>query len=250
MGLRHRIMMIVSICFLLCVGSYFIITNIFKNIESQLFEKCRIEAKIAARTMIELMDLMITRNVLTEAALFDTNYVEIKGTSPKKYTTKYDKIFDTIIQKHEDIFVMNDDDLVYALLVDRNGYAPTHNSTYSKPSTSDGLYNLKFNRSKRKFDDEVGLKAARYNGNGLMEQLYPRDTGETIWDIAVPINIKGKHWGAFRIGVSFNRINDIKVQMLFIVVMTIFVIVCVTLLMLFMVIPRKFLSSDITDQRR
>ncbi len=245
MDIKHKIMIILGICFFLCIGAYFIITNMFESIEEQLFEKCRMEAQIGSRAMSEMMELMIISRLVPEKDLFDTNYVAIAGSNPKKYSTKYDKTFDKLLQRFEDELVLNDRDMVYAVLVDKNGYAPTHNSHYSKAPTGDTAYNLKYSRSKRMFNDKVGINAARFNGKGTLDQIYPRDTGETILDISAPVMVRGKHWGAFRVGVSFNRINHLKNQMLLIIVMTIFVIISVTMLMLFLIIPRKLLIQDL-----
>ena len=64
------------------------------------------------------------------------------------------------------------------------------------------------NRTKRIFNDEVGLKAGKYDGkdgNKILRQVYKRDTGETMWDISAPVYVKGKHWGGFRIGFSIGQ---------------------------------------------
>jgi HAMP domain-containing protein len=41
-------------------------------------------------------------------------------------------------------------------------------------------------------------------------QPYVRDTGQPAWDVSAPISVKGKHWGAFRIGVSVDSVNALK----------------------------------------
>lgn len=248
MTLKYKIMTILGLCFLLCIGSYFIIVKMFENIESQLFEKCRIEALIGARVMSSTIELMIKTGLLSEKDVFDTNYIEIPGTNPKKYTTRYDSIFEKHIQEMIDEFLM-DPDVTYAVVVDRNGYAPTHNSMYSKPVTADRSINLRESRSKRLFDDPTGITAARYEGRGTIKQLYYRDTGETIWDIASPVRVQDRHWGAFRVGVSLSRIDAIKNQMIILVGMSLLVILSVTMLMLFLIIPKKLYESDLDIPR-
>ena len=57
------------------------------------------------------------------------------------------------------------------------------------------------NRTKRLFNDPVGLAAAR-NTDGVLVQTYNRDTGEKMWDISAPVTVQGRHWGAFRIGYT------------------------------------------------
>ncbi len=58
-------------------------------------------------------------------------------------------------------------------------------------------------RPERLFDDEVGLKAAR-NDKPFLVQSYRRDMGggrqTLILDVSSPIMVKGRHWGAFRLG--------------------------------------------------
>jgi hypothetical protein len=245
MNVKQKMMVILSISLLLCLGSYLIIKNIFESIEIQLLEKCRIEAQIGAKSISKVMRLMLSTSMIRESDLFDTNYIEIPGSKPIRFRTRYDDILDTHIQKFQDQFLILDKDLVYSVLVDRNGYAPTHNTTYSQPPSGDIAFNLKFSRSKRKFNDAVGLKAAQYNGPGTIEQFYSRDTGEYIWDIASPVVVNEKHWGAFRVGVSLKRIEELKNNMLLIIVMTIFIIVSLTLLMLFLIIPRKLFETDL-----
>ena len=89
--------------------------------------------------------------------------------------------------------------MVFAVLVDRNGYLPTHNSKYCQPLTGDREKDMLGNRTKRLFNDPVGLKAAR-NSQGTLVQVYQRDTGEKMWDISYPVFVNGRHWGSFRIG--------------------------------------------------
>ncbi len=249
MNVKNKMALILSISLLLCLGSYIIISNIFENIERQLLEKCRIEAQLGAKTISKFMDLLLSTNIIKIEDLFDTEYLEIKDSSPKRYRTRYDEILDKHIHRYQDNFLTLDRDLVYAVLVDKNGYAPTHNTTYSQPPSGDTAFNLKFSRSKRKFDDPVGIRAAQFSGTGTIEQLYPRDTGEYIWDIASPVMVQNTHWGAFRVGVSLKSISEVKNNMLLIIVMTIFTIVSLTLLMLFLIIPRRLLETDLNSRK-
>lgn len=244
MSLKYKIMIVLGLCFLLCLSSYFIIARMFENIENQLFEKCRIEALIGSRVMSEAIELMIETRLISEGDAFDTAYIEIPGTNPKKYTTRYDAVFEKNLQRVIDEF-LQDPDVTYAVIVDKNGYAPTHNSVYAKKPTADPSQNLKLSRSKRIFDDPVGLKAARFNGDGTIKQLYYRDTGETIWDISAPVRVRDRHWGAFRVGIQLNRIDEIKNQMIILIGMSLLVILSVTMLMLFLIIPRKIYESDL-----
>lgn len=144
-------------------------------------------------------ELLLTGGQLTMAQLFDTFYIPIPNTDPQKFHTQYDRLIDGIIRPILDKYLEADKRFIFVVAVDRNGYLPTHNARYSQPLTGDGDHDTRWNRTKRIFSDRTGLAAAR-NTEPLLLQRYSRDTGEEMTDLSVPIMIKGRHWGAVRIG--------------------------------------------------
>jgi hypothetical protein len=145
------------------------------------------------------LDRLLSSGRLNMGQMFDTFYIPIPNTDPQKYRTQYDKYFDEVLQIILDKYLEKDKNLVFVVIVDVNGYLPTHNLKYSKPLTGDNKVDLLGNRSKRMFNDKTGLAAAR-NTNPYLLQKYSRDTGESMKDLSVPIIIKDKHWGAIRFG--------------------------------------------------
>jgi len=245
MDLKKKIIIIVAFCLILSVGSVVIITRIFDKTEEQLLQKCQIETLIGAKVMSTFMELMLHTNRLTLDQLMDADYKVIEGTDPKKFTTKYDKVFDETIQKVEDEF-LNDEDVIFSILIDRNGYVPTHNSKYSKPPLKDRTENLYYSRSKRNFADKPEIKEVLiYRGAGTIKYLYTRDTGEVMWDIGTSVNVRDRHWGAFLIGISLHRVDIIKNQMIIITVTIMIIILSFTLLMILAVIPQKYLAPAV-----
>ncbi|HEY6838774.1 MAG TPA: methyl-accepting chemotaxis protein [Geobacteraceae bacterium] len=181
------------------------------SMEEELLSKGRIEALTGAKMMEQLLEDALASGKFTLDDIFDTNYVPIPNTDPQKYHTKYDTYIDQVVRDLEDEY-LKDDQVVFAVLVDRNGYLPTHNSKYNQPLTGDKEKDKVGNRSKRLFNDPVGLAAAK-NQQELLKQVYFRDTGERMWDISAPVYIKGKHWGGFRIGFSMEK-TDKKIAAL------------------------------------
>jgi hypothetical protein len=241
MNLTKKIIVIVIFCLILSVGAVIIIAKIFDKTEEQLLQKCRIESLIGAKVMNTFMELMIHTNQLTVDQLMDENYELIEGTSPKKYQTRYDKIYDATIQKFEDEF-LNDEDVIFSILIDRNGYVPTHNSKYSRPQSANQQENLFYSRSKRNFADKLEIKEIlKYRGSGTVKYLYTRDTGEMMWNIGAPVQLRDRHWGAFLVGISLHRVDIIKNQMIIITVTIMIIILSFTLLMILAVIPQKYL---------
>jgi hypothetical protein len=171
-----------------------------ENMEEELQAKGKAKALAGARMMERILAQALASRALTLDELFDENYQPIAGTKPQKFHTRYDTYLDRIISKKQDAILL-DSQVVFAILIDRNGYLPTHNSCYSQPLTGNYEQDLKGNRTKRIFDDKVGLAAAR-NEQELLLQIYERDTGERIWDISAPVYVNGRHWGAFRIGYT------------------------------------------------
>jgi len=133
------------------------------------------------------------------AALFDRNYKPIPTTTPQKFTTAFDTLFDRIISPIQEEIVNSDSDVFYAICVDDRGYCPCHNLRYSKPLTGDPDVDKVNNRTKRMFDDRTGSRGAK-NTAGFLLQTYQRDTGEVMNDVSIPLYIGGRHWGGVRIG--------------------------------------------------
>ncbi len=144
------------------------------------------------------------RAVLEEALeagadVFDRQYRPIPGTSPQKYHTAYDERCERLLQPLYDALVSGTEHGTFALAVDANGYAPTHNSQFSHRPTGDEKADLARSRDKRLFADPTGSRAAR-SQDAFLLQTYRRDTGEILNDLSLPIHVRGRHWGALRFG--------------------------------------------------
>ena len=174
--------------------------------EEALLSKGKMMAMNGASFAQHTLEDAINSGRLSEEQVFDTNYIPIPNTYPQKYHTSYDRFTDQNLLVVEDSF-LKDSDIAYAVIVDINGYLPTHNSIFTQPLSGNADEDIIKNRTKRIFNDETGLAAAR-NTQPYLKQIYHRDTGETMWDISAPILVNGKHWGAFRIGFSLIQVNS------------------------------------------
>lgn len=210
-GVKVAVMANLVLLVVMAAGTWYIVDQQGQSLETQLLERGRIEALVGAKLIGKVMDEAIDNGVFSVKAAFDQSYVRIPGFEPEKYHTKYDSYLDKAILAMEDEF-LQDDSVVYAVAVDVNGYLPTHNTRYQQPITGDQQKDLVGNRTKRIFNDPVGLRAAQ-NRESLLRQVYHRDTGETMWDISAPIMVKGKHWGGFRIGFSLNKTQQAKADL-------------------------------------
>ena len=106
-------------------------------------------------------------------------------------------------QVQEDILNAHED-VIFCISLDTQAYAATHNNIYSQPQRPDDpVWNIANCRNRRKFDDRVGLAAAR-NTRPFLLQAYRRDMGGGNFamckDVSAPIYVNGRHWGGLRVG--------------------------------------------------
>jgi methyl-accepting chemotaxis protein len=139
--------------------------------------------------------------------VFDTAYRQIPGSQPPRYRVAYDDKIDRPLQQVLDEVLDRIPHGSYAILIDMNGYAPTHNRRYSQPPTGDVAHDTAHCRDKRLFDDQIS-RAAIANRGGVLCQTYMRDTGEIITDVSMPVEFGGARWGAVRIGLDYQRFEQ------------------------------------------
>lgn len=134
--------------------------------------------------------------------IFDEKYVTIPNTDPPKYTTSFSAAFDQRFQAYFDDIRKKVPGGIYSLVVDRNGYLPTHHSEVSKPLTGDYETDLLSSREKRIYDNVVSEKRRASNTTPMLMQTYMRDTGEILNELSMPITVDRRHWGGFLLGLN------------------------------------------------
>jgi methyl-accepting chemotaxis protein len=152
-----------------------------------------------SRRCSDALENRLAAKETTEEKLFSSIYYPMPKTDPPKFTTDWDRFADRDIAPLSEAVLGKSPVMVYAVMVDKFGYLPTHNARYSQPLTGNLAIDLVNNRTKRIFNDRTGLAAARSKAPFLI-QRYQRDTGEVMADLSVPVMVKGHHWGAVRLG--------------------------------------------------
>lgn len=205
--LKNSIIIISIILPMLIVFLAYDLNRQSDTLRTALLERGIILAQTGAATSGKILSDAIAHGVMTEEQIFDTNYIPIPNTTPQKYHTMFDSFTDANLSKVQDPF-LNDRVVIYAVSQDINGYVPTHNNVYPKSGVfeSGGIGDNPA-RSKRIFNDEVGLACSRNTEPSLLQVYVRGDTGETMWDISSPIYVNGRHWGAFRVGFSMEETN-------------------------------------------
>ena len=156
-----------------------------------------------AKRIGELFEAAIARGEITEAMLFDERYREIPGSNPKQYLTDYVEFTDRVLPPVQDPLQRSDPRIIFSVAWARGGYLPTHNPNYRHPQSKDPVWNASHCRNRRLFKDRAVQKVAR-NHKPFLLQTYRRDMGGgnfvLLKDLSAPIWVRGRHWGAFRIG--------------------------------------------------
>jgi methyl-accepting chemotaxis protein len=157
----------------------------------------------AAKRISEAFEAAIAHGEISLDQLMDENYREIPGTNPKQYLTNYVEFTDRILPPIQDPIQKSDPRIVFCVAWAKGGYLPTHNPNYRLPQGGDPVWNNANCRNRRLFNDRAVKKVAA-NTRPFLLQTYRRDMGGgnfvLMKDVSSPIHIRGRHWGAFRMG--------------------------------------------------
>jgi methyl-accepting chemotaxis protein len=158
--------------------------------------------------------------------LFDVRRVSPEGFNPPKFATSWDHLLDVQMRTVLDSYVVKHKRLDNVYVSDVNGYLFTHLTRYTQPWTGNRKDDINHNRAKRIFEQMVALRATRVGIKGwdrvpkratrqqflslgvnpdqpapsgiFVLQTLARASGDTVCDLAVPLFVKGKRYGAVR----------------------------------------------------
>jgi methyl-accepting chemotaxis protein len=156
-----------------------------------------------AKQITAAFEAALERGEIRLEQLMDEKYREIAGTNPQQYLTDYVTFTDRILPAIQDPVQKLDPRIVFSVAWAKGGYLPTHNPNYRLPQGPDPVWNNANCRNRRLFNDRAVHKVAA-NTKPFLLQTYRRDMGGgnfvLMKDVSSPIHIRGRHWGAFRVG--------------------------------------------------
>ncbi len=188
----------VGIALLMALQITIFCAYIWQQTEVQFTDRGRSKTSQGALYIGRVLDGAIDSNALSVSDVWDTAYDEVLETNPVKYHTLYDSFLDNAILPIEDQF-LDDQDVAFAVLTDLKGYVPTNHSKYSSAMTGDPETD-KLNRTKEMLVDSKMLVAAA-SEQPMVQQIKDPFSGEDVISISMPVSVKGKHWGAFHVGM-------------------------------------------------
>ena len=190
------------------------------------------EGKCSLEDLLDLRYTEIAGDAIQGLArLFSVQRVPPAGFTPPKFATTYDAWVDEALQPLFDAWLEKHPRLIFALALDLNAYAPTHNRKVMQGWTGDPEQDLAGNRVKRFFDDSPALlrgsrmalgdasgrvpprsdrTAFRKTGCDLarsaaaqeafLVQTYARDTGAVVSILTVPLFVQDQRYGVSLLG--------------------------------------------------
>jgi methyl-accepting chemotaxis protein len=136
--------------------------------------------------------------------VFDQTYRPVSVSVPQKYLTAYTDVFARELQALVDE-ARDRLGSIYALPTDVNGYIAVHHSNVSAAMTGDPQVDIVNSRHQRIYFTVETEKRRSRNTEPFLFQTYMRDTGEILNDLAMPILVQGRHWGAIVTGFKPER---------------------------------------------
>ncbi|WP_277252696.1 methyl-accepting chemotaxis protein [Neptunomonas phycophila] len=135
--------------------------------------------------------------------IFDTNYTRLNPQQlPEKFDVSYASAYEGVMRPLFDSFIAERSEFIYAIAVDRNGYAAAHHTKVSNAMTGNfEVDNLK-SRHRRKFDGNRAEQRRASHTSPFLLQTFIRDTGEVLNDLSIPLYVNGQHWGALIMGFN------------------------------------------------
>jgi methyl-accepting chemotaxis protein len=156
-----------------------------------------------AKQISAAFEAALERGEIRLDQLMDENYREIPGTNPQQYLTDYVAFTDRILPPIQDPIQKIDPRIAFCVAWAKGGYLPTHNPNYRMPQGPDPVWNNANCRNRRLFNDRAVRKVAA-NTRPFLLQTYRREMGGgnfvLMKDLSSPIHVRGRHWGAFRMG--------------------------------------------------
>jgi len=141
----------------------------------------REHALLGAKMAEYLLEKTVATGIFSVRDLFDESLEPIPGTHPPQYHSKFDRYLDRNLAPIQDAF-LGPDAIYYVYTVTYGGYVPVH----TKPEAS-------------KTRPDAALYSSVEGEDGL--HLFRDPDGATYYEFSYPIQIQGRPWGEFRVGI-------------------------------------------------
>lgn len=164
-------------------------------------------AQNVADQIATLTETAIENGKITQAAIFDQDYVPVAGSNPPLFRTG---LCDWADENWRPIFEetsRRDDRVIASACTDMKGFVPTQISEFSRQPTGDLAYDTKYCRNGRIILGPVDKKAKESTAPYMMAVYRQEGDGQqyvVVRNVYVPLKIKGRQWGHLEVAYSFD----------------------------------------------
>ena len=155
-----------------------------------------------AERFVALTEAALHEGQVTTDALFDFKYKAIPGSNPPRFDTKLNAFADTVWRPLLDTVATIDARIISCACTDKNGYLPTHTTSYSRPPKGDPTYDAAHCRNRRILLDDAD-RLAKASTKPFHVAVYRREDDDggfhTVRNVYVPMTIAGRRWGDFEV---------------------------------------------------
>ncbi|MDQ4087687.1 MAG: methyl-accepting chemotaxis protein [Pseudomonadota bacterium] len=160
-------------------------------------------AQAGMREIRSAIEQGIARGLIDAEAVFDTDYVEMPGTNPVQYETRFCDFADAHVRPILDRMMTQEPRLIACAITDINGYLPTHISARSQPQRPDDAeWNAEYCRNRRNFIDDITRRAIASEKEAMLA-TYGMELGQgrylPVKNVFVPLHVNGRRWGNFEL---------------------------------------------------
>jgi len=160
-------------------------------------------AQKSCREIAAIVEAGIARGEIGAEDAFDTDYVEMPGTDPIQWETRFCAFADAYVQPVLDRLMAEEARAIATAITDCNGYLPTHISAKSQPQRpGDPAWNAEHCRNRRNFLDDITRRAIVSDKEAMLA-TYGMELGQgrylAVKNVFVPLWIKGRRWGNFEL---------------------------------------------------
>jgi len=160
-------------------------------------------AQEKAKGFAAMVEQAMQAGKLDASQVFDTNYIEIPGSNPKRYRNKLMDWAHENWRHTLDEVTNGDHRIIAAACTDKNGYLPTHLTARSQQPTGNVEHDMAFCRNGRIILDPVD-KVAKVSTAPYTMAVYHHDTDGIVRNVYVPIHINGQRWGDFEVAYKLD----------------------------------------------
>lgn len=138
--------------------------------------------------------------------VFDNRYQLESGTNPPQYVVSYQRAFEASVRPLLDR-ARDESGAQACACINTDCYTPTHNTEFCQPPTGNPEVDIKQCRDKRMMTEgSQGRRSANHEGS-LLLQTYVRDNGQLAIELALPISVGERRWGALRVALSPEKLR-------------------------------------------